>query len=362
MAKKPKKKTASPVGQPGPGQDVWYHVLKCRPVKYQSANNHFQVLADCNGQSFWFTVNVRSLTTPNQPTDNVVYLTDDNFIHPITTRVQAANLPWGFTEIPEAPGGLALDYVRGNLVDLAKMKVLTNADSTFTDLSELLASYIRRVENTPDAVMYVFGSKFPLPGQPQNQGSNPFRLNPNIGLHDVHLNQGSVGSHAGSNAPWQDGALLIHFPASNTWAAVFLAFETQIKTLTGQHPPLPTPQPGEPVPQPAHGQPVVTESTVHIVAALVNAAGDEVGHEQVYLLNSTAHDIDLSGWQLEDGQRQRQTLAGTIAARQWQIVTLAPNVRLPNQRGLMTLLDARGAKVDGVTYTSPSDENTLVIF
>lgn len=359
MAKKPK-----PTAAPGTGQDVWYHVLKCRPVKFQSANDHFQVLVDCDGQSFWFTINVRSLPKANQPTDNVVYLTDDNFTHPITAKLKAANLPAGFTEIPEAPGGLALDYVRANLVDLSKMKVLTNANSTFTDLSELLSSYIRRVKLVPDAVMYVFGSKFPLPGQAENQGSNPFHLSPNIGLHDVHMNQGSVGSHAGSNAPWQDGGLLIHFPADDTWATVFLAFETQIKTLTSQQPPLPKPDQPVFAPVPVTGQPVATASIVRIVAALVNPSGDEVGHEQVYLVNTQHQAIDLTGWQLEDGQRNRETLAITIPARQVQIVTLKGTVRLPNQGGLLTLYDGSGTKIDGISYVKsdlPAEDN-LVVF
>ena len=368
MAKHHKPQPPKPKPTPNPkptdraGQDVWFHVLKCRPVKFQSANDHFQVLVDCNGQSFWFTINVRSLTKPNQPTDNVVYLTNDNFTHPITTKIQAANLAWGFTEIPEKPGGLALDYVRGNLVDLSKMKVLTNANSTFTDLSELLASYIRRAKQTPDAVMYVFGSKFPLKGQPENQGSNPFHLSPNIGLHDVHMNQGSVGAHASSNAPWQDGALMIHFPADNTWAAVFLAFETQVKNLTGQH--LPVAQPAEANAESAQVQLVTLASTVRIVAALVNPSGKESGNEQVYLLNASNQNIDLAGWYLEDTQRGRQSLSGNLAARQWQIVTLTNAVRLANQGDLLTLYNGNGTKIDGVSYVKAdvSVEDTLVVF
>lgn len=364
MTKKRVPQPASPVTGAAAGnragQDVWYHVLKCRPVRFQSANDHFQVLVDCAGQSFWFTINVRFLPKSGQPSDNIVYLTNDNFTHPITSKLKAARLPWGFTTIPEQPDGLALDYVRANLLDLSQMKSLTNADATVTDLSELLASYIRRVQNAPDAEMYVFGSKFPLPGQAENQGSNPFHLSPNIGLHDVHLNQGSVGSHAGSNAPWQDGALFVHFPADDTWAAVFLAFETQIQTLTGQQPPVP--QPAQPAPAPT--PPIVTAATVRIIAALVNPSGNEVGQEQVYLLNTTNQPVDLNGWQLEDGQRKRETLSGTIAARQVLIRTLGGTLRLPNQGGTLTLYDNRGAKVHGVSYvqTDRMSEDTLVVF
>lgn len=336
------------------GQNVWYHVLKCRPVRYQSANNHFQVLADCDGQSFWFTVNVRHVANSPQPTDNIVYLTNDTFEHPITAKLKAANLPWGFTQIEELPGGLALDYVQSNLLDLTKMKSLANPDNTVTDLSELLASYLRRVQNTPDAALYVFGSKFPLPGEAQNRGSNPFRLNPNIGLHDVHLNQGSIGNFAKSNAPWQDGLMLIHFPGTDTWAAIFLAFETQIRTLTGQKPE-----------KPGTDKPVIAASTVRIVAAFVDpSSGNEAGREQVYLLNTSSQPVDLSGWQFEDGLRKREPLTGIIAPRQFQIITLSGTVRLPNQGGIVTLYNADGAKVHGVSYvkTDLAGEDTLVVF
>jgi len=47
------------------------------------------------------------------------------------------------------------------------------------------------------------------------------------GIHDIHMNQGSVGAHAGSNGIYQDGGIIIHFPSHNKWTAIFLKFESQ---------------------------------------------------------------------------------------------------------------------------------------
>lgn len=338
------------------GQDVWFHVLKCRPVKYQTKNNHFQVLVDCDAKQFWFTINVRYVQQATN-SDNVLYFTDDNYKHPITQKIKEAQLPMGFNEIPEKPGGIALDYIQGNLVNLKDMKVLENSSSTHTDLSELLASYINRVRRSTDAVMYVFGSKFPLSGQAENQGSNPFSLSPNIGLHDVHMNQGSIGSHAKSNAPWQDGGLLIHFPSTDTWAAIFLAFETQAKSLLQQG--VPAPDDTTPKPIPSFG-----ESSIKIVAAMVNPSGDERSKETVYLINITNKAIDLNGWKIEDTSRQKQELSNLTIAPFQMIVVSVNQLELSNKGGIINLYDKEGKKIDGVSYTknASAKDDVLITF
>ncbi len=344
-------KQNNPIG----GKDVWSHALKCRPLKYQSNNNHFQVLVDCNGTKHWFTVNVRFVVPSGQaPTDNVMYAVVDNYSHPITAAIKAQALPWGFTEIKEAPGGIALDYVRGSLLPLKELKILSNANSTFTDLSSLLASYINQARNNPEVEVYVFGSKFPLPGD-NRRGSNPFSLNPNIGLHDVHMNQGSIGSHAPSNAPWQDGALFFHNTTTDKWTAIFLAFETQVKTLLGTI----TPDTGT-------GTGVRADGIVRIVAALVNPSGNERANEFIYLVNTSNAPIKLNGWAIEDRQRRRQKLDGVeiLALEVKKVFLNAGTAQLGNDGGVLNLYDDAGKKVSGVTYTAADgkEEDRLVVF
>ena len=43
------------------------------------------------------------------------FLLDEHFQHPILTELAAQ--PTGFRELQSKPGGIALDYIRGNLFD-----------------------------------------------------------------------------------------------------------------------------------------------------------------------------------------------------------------------------------------------------
>jgi uncharacterized protein YukJ len=66
-----------------------------------------------------------------------------------------------------------------------------------------------------NGVIYAFGSAF----------SDRDKVD---GIHDIHMNQGNpAGSFAKDNGAWQDGALLIYLPASRTWTAIFIAFQTE---------------------------------------------------------------------------------------------------------------------------------------
>jgi hypothetical protein len=150
------------------------------------------------------------------------------------------------------------------------------------------------------------------------------------------MNQGNVGEFVRDDGVYQDGALLLHFPAQEQWVAIFLKFQSQTwhtDDTTGH--------------QIVGGKP---DGTVRIVAALVNAVeSPEV--EFVTLLNTTADAIDLAGWTLADRDKHSMVLAGTVAAGETLRVQLKPPVVLPNRGGVVTLLDAAGLKVDGVAYT-----------
>jgi hypothetical protein len=90
---------------------------------------------------------------------------------------------------------------------------------------------------------------------------------------------------------------------------------------------------------------------VRIVGALVNPVGPAPERETVTLLNASPAAIDLGGWQLVDRLKHKHTLKGTLAAGATLMVVLPPTLQLGNTGGLITLLDARGLKVDGVSYT-----------
>jgi uncharacterized protein YukJ len=203
------------------GDKVNYHVLKCRPVvddtSPQQEHDHLQVLLEAGGQaSFWMTINIRS------GDDRVFYTINENYGHPITQKIAAAGLRDGFTHLKSAPGELALDYIREKLVDLPSMDELDPAGQIPDDegIADMLTTQLVNVSRSPDAVLYVFGSRF-------DDGEKFSSYHLPTGIHDIHMNQGSIGQHQGSNGIFQDGALLVHYPSEDRWSAVFLKFATQ---------------------------------------------------------------------------------------------------------------------------------------
>lgn len=202
------------------GSQVNYHVLKCRPVINQSSpqvhHDHLQVLLEIDsGTRYWMTVNIRS------GQDQVYYTIDENYKHPVLDKIIAKGLPQGFTPLDRKPEDIALDYIREKLVDLAKMDKLTAAgDPVQEDISDMLTTQLVNVMRAPDARLYIFGSRF-------DDGAKYSSYDLAVGIHDVHMNQGSKSPHDKSNATYQDGALLAHFPSENRWSAVFLKFASQ---------------------------------------------------------------------------------------------------------------------------------------
>jgi hypothetical protein len=153
------------------------------------------------------------------------------------------------------------------------------------------------------------------------------------------MNQGNVPRFAGDDGVWQDGALMVHFPASQQWVAVFLAFQSQAWHTDDQT-----------------GHAIVDGATsdhlVRIVGALVNPIGPAPEQETVTLLNASPTDIDLAGWQIADRLKNKMALSGTIRSGAAITVKLSQDVQLGNKGGMITLLNEKRLKVDGVSYTA----------
>ncbi len=214
------------------------------------------------------------------------------------------------------------------------------------DLSDRLAHYIERAKAETDAVIHAFGERW---GPEQGKPDQVFRFQPGNGVHDIHMNQGNDAGHRGEDGVWQDGGLILRFPSTDQWVAIFLAFQSQAwhtDDVTGHTLPGPTPGPG-PAPHPSE-----PDFRVRIVAALVNPIGPAPEAETVTLLNATPDAIDLSGWALIDRAERKQTLEGTIAAGATLVVPILPPLALGNKGGAITLVDGSGLKVDGVAYTA----------
>ena len=307
-----------------------YGVLRARAVDHQlasSRNAHFQIHVLDGEANYRIAVNVASKEDPSV----LDYLMDSDFHHPILDAVGA--LPAGWTALERKPGGAALDFIRGNLFDRDALRQLPfDVPGPDNDLNEKLAVYVRRAIADPDATIYAFGERW---GPEEDKEDDYFHFRPGNGVHDIHMNQSNVGQFAGDNGVYQDGALLLHFPAQAQWVAIFLKFQSQ-----GWHT-------DDATGRPLGGEP---DGIVRIVGALVNAT-QTPETEFVTLLNTTADAVDLRGWKLAGRDGRTMDLDGSLGAGEALRVQLPPQVALPNGGGVINLLDGAGLKVDGVSYT-----------
>jgi uncharacterized protein YukJ len=292
-----------------------------------------------------------------------MYHIKSHFVHPLTAGFEA--LASGFTPLDRTALGGGLDYIRGNLLQPAMMTPLPfNVPGPDNDLNEKVDQIVQRAMAEADATVYAFGERW---GPENNKADAYFGFVPGNGIHDIHMNQGNAGSFVGDDGVWQDGGLVFHFPSSNQWTALFLKFQSQswhTDDRTGHT--IAAPEPGEPTqPDPVAPQPTenLPDGLVRIMAAMVNSK-ESPEREWLYLLNTSDRDLALEGWQLADKQKAKMPLAGTLAAGGVVKVEIKPPAALSNKGGIITLLNAKGLKVHGVSYTKQQAGNPgwLVVF
>jgi uncharacterized protein YukJ len=324
-----------------------YGLLIGRPlhgVPGRGANAHYQIHVVDDDTEYRVAVNVKSQLAPSE----VEYFVDDDFRHPLTTTLRDRGP--GFYRLAHLPTDGGLDYIRGNLFDRTKMRPLPmNLPGPDDDLNDHVGRVVQAAIAEEDALAYAFGQRW---GPEDGARDKIFGFLPGNGIHDIHMNQGNSGRFVDDDGVWQDGGLLFYFPSIDRWTAVFLKFQSQswhTDDVTGHAiatPPLPD-QPQDLPPIPA-GEP---DLRIRIIAALINPRGADQGHETVTLLNVTDTDQTLAGWAVANRTKAKFGLAGVIAAGGTVTVTLPVDVPLSNEGGLITLLDASGLKVHGVSYT-----------
>jgi len=322
-----------------------YGVLRGKAIERRregsSDTPHFQIRA-VDGVDFRIAVNVKSQSAPS----DLLYLLEDDFRHPITTGLEAVAPGWH--ALPSAPGDVSLDYVRGNLFDPALMRALPpDVVGPDNDLADVLDAHIRRAIGDPSADLYVFGQRWgPEDGLPDKV----FGFEPGDGVHDIHMNQGNDASFVRDDGVWQDGGLLVHFPAVSRWVGIFLAFQSQAwhtDDATGHAIEGPS---DTPTPDP---QPAGEATAIRILAAMVNPVGPAPEHESVLLVNASPSALDLTGWRIADRlKRACPVPAQTVGPGELLQVRVTEPAQLSNQGGLITVLDAAGLKMAGVAYTA----------
>ena len=92
------------------------------------------------------------------------------------------------------------------------------------------------------------------------------------------------------------------------------------------------------------------DGLVRIVAALVNDTHSPE-HETVTILNTSHREINLSGWVIAYKQKNKMPLDGIIGPGTTKTFDINAPVTFSNKGGIITLLDDRGLKVHGVSYT-----------
>ena len=316
-----------------------YGVLRARVVRGQregagDSSPHYQIHLDDGTIDWRVAVNVQSAMWPSE----LLYLVVDDLRHPMLEQLAGSGPGWA--EVARAPGGVALDFIRGNLFQRQQMRVLPgNLAGGVNDLSSVLDAWVVRARDESDASVFAFGERW----GPEPTPDKVFGFTPGNGVHDIHMNQGNSTEYAADDGVWQDGGLLFYFPSGPRWVGVFLAFLSQAwhtDDLSGHR---------------TDGGPSASadDAVVRVIAALVNPTGPAPEAESVTLVNASPDEIVLDGWSLTDRSKQRAPIPTTRLApgATVQIAVTSP-FALGNNGGAVTLLDPDGLKVHGVAYTS----------
>ena len=113
--------------------------------------------------------------------------------------------------ITECHKGLYLDYIRMKLFPHEKMIQMKGFDVTSIYLTEIIEKNVVQAMNNDDYEVIAFGRLY-------TNGK---------GLHDIHMNQGSVDKFRKNDASYSDGGLFFRNRRDNKIKAVFIAFITQ---------------------------------------------------------------------------------------------------------------------------------------
>jgi uncharacterized protein YukJ len=321
-----------------------YGVLKGKAIEVRlgaGQTPHYQVRIVDDTTDYRIAINVKSQLAPSE----VEYLVVEHYQHPITAM--AEQLPLGFTPLRSAPGSGALDFIRSNPFDRSQMRPLpANVPGFDNDLNDKIDRVMQRALADEHALVHAFGQRW---GPEPTTKDKYFGFLPGNGIHDIHMNQGNSGRFVQDDGVYQDGGLLIHFPDQQEWVGAFLKFQSQAwhtDDVTG-HTIGTTLPPTLPPTPPTTDDP---NGLVRIVAALVNSVtSPEV--ETVTLINTAPHAVTLDGWALLDTQKKKLALSGSLLSGATRVVTVTQPFALSNNGGAITLVDERGLKVDGVSYT-----------
>jgi uncharacterized protein YukJ len=121
------------------------------------------------------------------------------------------NLDINYPDNKYNPENIAVDFIRSKLFDPCKMSILPSSEiGPDNDLADFFQKHIGENAISTGASIYVYGGHF-------DNGK---------GIHEVHMNQGSIGPYEKFNGVYQDGCILLEY-SDKHWEAIFLAFQSQ---------------------------------------------------------------------------------------------------------------------------------------
>jgi uncharacterized protein YukJ len=312
-----------------------YGVLKGRALELKrddDADPHSEVLILAGGKKSRIAINVRSSRGP-----------------------QSTPLKEGFTDLrgPQQ-NARGVDYIRSNLFRAEDLVPIVHTQpGENNDLFEKVEALLERAIER-DATIYAYGEKW---GPEEHEPDKYFEFVPGSGIHLIHMNQGDSDN---PNGKYQDGALFVEFASGET-AGLFLKVQSQAwHTDEDTGNPLPDAPSNPPIIPPPEGPvepwPVLPPDSPYrlarIIGALINPAGSDPGLETVTLFNTSDGVLDLEGWKILDQNDRAESLRGKLPVAEARTFVLdGKGAQLGNKGGTITLLDARGLKVDGVAYT-----------
>ena len=150
------------------------------------SNPHYQVKVVDDTTEYRIAINVQS-----QDKSSLEYVFSSQWKHPIQNNLQ--DLSFGMHRIQSGPDGLALDYIRSNVVDPKLfIPIPMSLPGLDNDLNEKLDHYVQRAMADENAELYAFGSTW---GH-ENKRDKIFGFLPGAGIHDIHMNQGNDSGHS----------------------------------------------------------------------------------------------------------------------------------------------------------------------
>ncbi len=199
-------------------------VLQAKPFPtHGRVRPHYHLLIEASGDRYDVAVNIVS-EDPHVADVRVLYAIKQGFTP--KTAATLAGLAEGASNLPQG-SPLRLDYVSDGLVtrdDMVLLPLYANGNARQGGGSDAIMDLVDQAAGNANVTVYAFGHRY----DPSSKPDPTWGFAPDDGVHNIHMNQGNApNDHGNENGRHQDGALWLHDEASDSWSAVYVAFQTQ---------------------------------------------------------------------------------------------------------------------------------------